>query len=572
VAVLFAAVTSVFVFAGTRVGEIFSERESLAAYSVDVAGSIAGVLVISLMSLLETPPPVWFAVAGIPLAILSRRPRAWIALAAVLVLSFVSVRGARFSPYYRIDIDRATQITGSPMRLSVNRDFHQYMHDLSARRLANPDLPPLTRQRLVAAEQMYRLPYFLSPQRDGALVVGAGTGNDAAAALRQGFHHVTAVEIDPRIAVIGRDMHPEQPYSDPRVRLIVNDARAFFERPRKEQKFNVVSFGLLDSHAMFSAMSSLRLDNYVYTRNAVAAAWSEVTDPGLLCISFASGNNAWMSDRLYAIVKEATGTEPVVIPHGLQNGRFYIAAKGFDVRAALTRYGIRTVSPGPQANTIRIPTDDWPYLYLKPGAIPYSYIAVLILILSTAVISVRLVFRGDGGSSFDAALFFMGAAFLLIETRGVTTLSLLFGSTWIVNSAVFTGILALAWLANEFVRRHPDIDVKWAMIALFAVLAVNFFVGPGLLLRLPLILRWLLGGVVNALPVGLAGIAFSALLRRSPNADIALGSNLLGAVVGGCAEYLSIVVGLRALVLLAVVFYLAAFLRIQARLAPAAAK
>jgi len=52
------------------------------------------------------------------------------------------------------------------------------------------------------------------------------------------------------------------------------------------------------------------------------------------------------------------------------------------------------------------------------------------------------------GSGFDPVLFLMGAAFLLIETRGVTDLSLLFGSTWIVNSSVFAGVLVMALAAS----------------------------------------------------------------------------------------------------------------------------
>jgi hypothetical protein len=69
-----------------------------------------------------------------------------------------------------------------------------------------------------------------------------------------------------------------------------------------------------------------------------------------------------------------------------------------------------------------------------------------------------------------------------------------------------------------------------------------------------------LGGVVNALPVGFAGIIVSTLLARSANATASLASNLLGSVVGGCLEYLSMLAGLRALALVALAIYLGAFL------------
>ena len=57
------------------------------------------------------------------------------------------------------------------------------------------------------------------------LIVGAGSGNDAAGALRNGVEDVVAVEIDPAIIDFGRQYHPEQPYDDPRVRVVNDDAR-----------------------------------------------------------------------------------------------------------------------------------------------------------------------------------------------------------------------------------------------------------------------------------------------------------------------------------------------------------
>src|SRR5205085_9790436 len=107
----------------------------------------------------------------------------------------------------------------------------------------------------------YDLPFHIPIQKRRALIVGAGTGNDVAAALRNGFADVVSVDIDPTIMNVGRALHPERPYSDPRTHPVVNDARAWFEQHRGET-FDVIDFGLLDSHAMFSSMASLRLDNY----------------------------------------------------------------------------------------------------------------------------------------------------------------------------------------------------------------------------------------------------------------------------------------------------------------------
>jgi len=557
---LFAAVVVVFLFAGTRVGEIFAGSEALDAYSIDLAGSFAGVVAMAIVSSAQTPPPVWFALGGIPLAWVSRRWTSWVALAALLVFTTLSIRGAIFSPYYRIDLDRATDVTGTPIRLSVNRDFHQYVHDFSSKRLNEPALPPDVRASLRSAELTYRLPFALAPHYNSALVVGAGTGNDVAAALRQGFKQVVSVDIDPRIIEIGKELHPERPYDDPRTIPVVNDARAYFERT--DQQFDVVDFGLLDSHAVFSAMSSLRLDNYVYTVEAMRSAWRHVRTPGLMSVSFSIAEREWLSDRLYKIVREATGVDPVIVPHAIQRGRFFIVTKGIDPRELAVRARLRTLPPPPDTERVEAATDDWPFLYLHPGEIPVGYIAMIAAILVIGVAGTRVAFGAEmfRGQAFNPLLFVMGAAFLLIETRSVTDLSLLFGSTWIVNAAVFAGVLAVVFAANALVRRGRALNISLIFGLLFASLLLNYFFRPDQLLTLPFALRSILAPLLAALPIGFAGIIFSTVFAQSHNPSAALGSNLLGAVVGGCLEFLSMATGLRALTLLALVFYLLALL------------
>jgi hypothetical protein len=564
---LFALVVAVFVCAGAPVGAIFARIDSLEAYAADLAGSAAGVLAMTLLSAARTPPWIWFILGGIPFILLSRKWWSVLSLAMVVVLAWNSGRDALFSPYYRIDIFRNNRVAGGPMQLSVNRDFHQYMLDLSPARIADPALDQGTRRRLAHADRAYRLPFEITQRRDRALVLGAGTGNDVAAALKSGFRRVVAVDIDPVIIATGRRLHPEKPYSDPRVHAVVNDARAYLEQNRDEP-FDVVCFGLLDSHAMFSAMATLRLDNYVYTVEGLRQAWERVRPGGgVLSVSFSVGEREWLSDRLRRVIFEATGQVPTVIFHGVQGGRSFIVSKNAAVAIPTQP------SPGagaffpiqqlPARDTdIRSSTDDWPFLYLKPDTVPWGYLSVLLGVSVFSLLATRAVFGGAGGGSslVSLAMFFMGAAFLLVETRGVTTLSLLFGSTWLVNSAVFFGILITVWLANEFVKRRPPRRLEPYFLFLGLALLLNYAVPLASLLQMPLLARWILGGVLNALPVGAAGVVFSSLLRRADAPDRALGANLLGAVFGGCLEYVSIVTGLRALTLLALVLYLVALL------------
>ena len=155
-------------------------------------------------------------------------------------------------------------------------------------------------------------------------------------------------------------------------------------------------------------------------------------------------------------------------------------------------------------------------------------------------------------------MLFMGAGFMLIETKSVVHMALLFGSTWVVNAVVFSGVLVMALLANEVVARvRPRRLAPW-FVGLLVSVVLLWAVPLAALNRFGLLERGVLGGVLNGLPVGFAGVIVSMRLARAPDSSAALGSNLLGSVLGGCLEYLSMRVGLQALVVLALALYLVA--------------
>jgi hypothetical protein len=555
---LFWLVTLIFVLASAPIGWLFSRLPPLTAYSADLAGSILGIVAMTALAAFGTSPPIWMAVAVIPFAWLSRRPLAIAAGAIAVVLAALSIRGALYSPYNRIDLTpnriwHTDGLDANDWNVMVNRDFHQEILDLSARTVEAA--PPDSQRR--AMQSIYELPFRVQDHGTSALVVGAGTGNDVAAALRLGFRRVVSVEIDPRILRLGVALHPERPYSREGVIRVANDARAYFEQNPNE-RFDVVCYGLLDSHAMFSAMSTLRLDNYVYTVEGIRAGWSHVAPDGSLAISFASNAGPWMVARLVGLIHEATGIAPLVVPHRVSPGMSYLVGRHLDA-SRIPPFFTRVLRMREQAR-IRIPTDDWPFLYIRPGTFPFAYVVILVLIVLTAFFGIRRIYGADVAKRFDLALFLMGAGFMLWETRMVTELSLLFGSTWIVNSSVFFAILVMALAANLWVSRRPQRRIgRWYLPLAFSIL-VAWAVGAGGLNRLPLWERWVIGGLFHALPVAFAGIIFSSLLRRSENPSAALGSNLLGAVCGGALEYLSLLIGLRALALLALALYAGSFL------------
>lgn len=278
---LFWGVAGSFVLAGVSVGHYFGQLRTLKAYGLDLLGSLLGVLIFTGVTSLGTSPPVWFLVAGLPFLYLSPRLINALCFAGLLFTTWTSVDGALFSLYNRIDL--VSQARGDVL-LNVNHDFHQYIHDLSPERLASIT-DEQARRTAEGTRIVYDIPYVAGGQPRRVLVVGAGTGNDVQAALRNGAENTTAVDIDGTILKLGEVLHPEEPYSDPSVRLVTNDGRAFLEQYDGES-FDVVSFGFLDSHALFSAMSSLRLENYVYTEEGLAAAWRNVSEGGVLAVTF----------------------------------------------------------------------------------------------------------------------------------------------------------------------------------------------------------------------------------------------------------------------------------------------
>lgn len=553
--ILFGLTAAVFVCAGSVVGDLFGRTEALHAYSADLVGSLLGILAVTALSALSTPPPVWLFVSCVPLLWLSPRKSTYGSLIGVVLFGWLSVQGAIFSPYYRIDL---TPLAGGEWVLDVNRDVHQRVANVTDARLADASLPPEEHARLAGVRRMYDFPFQRGTPKRRALIVGAGTGNDVAAALRNGFEHVTAVEIDPMILRLGRRLHPEHPYADPRVTAVNEDARTYFERSRDE-KFDVVCFGLLDSHAMFSSMSTLRLDNYVYTVESFRSAWNHVAPGGVMTINFGLMRFRFIADRIMTNLQAATGQKPRMFDVTENLSKMFIVSKG-EPRAlpVATRSDWIPVRPS---------TDDWPFLYIRPATFPTGYVAVLSAIALLTIVSCALVFGPTifTTARMDAPMFFLGAAFLLIETRGVTDISLLFGSTWIVNAAVFAGVLLVALTANAIVRRFPPRNPEWLFVPLFAALAVSYVVRPALLLRMPMFASGVAGALINAVPVGLAGILFSTLLARSGDPAASLGSNLIGAITGGMLEYLSTFYGLRLLTILAAVLYGAVFVLMMRR-------
>ena len=543
---LFLGVAAVMALVGEGVARTFRRFSPLEAYRLDILGSLAGIITFSALAFLEAPPFVWGVVVAAALFLLIDRRRAlWQAPALAAMLTLLGLESAvptdSWSPYYKI---RLNPHPSGAVTLLVNGIPHQTI-DLAQRRL---DQVPI-----------YGLPYqHRKAMPASVLIVGAGTGDDVAIALRLGARHVDAVEIDPRIHDIGVQRNPDRAFQDARVTSYVNDGRAFLEQTTR--RYDLILFALPDSLTLVAGQSSLRLESYLFTAEAMQAARAHLTPDG----AFGEYNyyrEPWLVDRLAGTLQQVYGHPPCLDSTG-QVGRLALLMASPN-QAALqcpTLWRPAAATPAPA-------TDDYPFLYLQQRTIPGFYLLTLALILGAALLLIRL---GAGalrpmGRYLD--LFLMGAAFLLLETKNVVQFALLFGTTWFVNSLVFVGILVAVYLAIEVARRI-ELGPPWRLYAaLLAALTVAWLVPPDLLLGLTVVPRFIVAIVVAFAPVFLANLLFASRFRDVAASNLAFATNLLGAMLGGVLEYASLVTGYRALLIVIALLYAGAFMlqRFQSR-------
>ncbi len=208
-----------------------------------------------------------------------------------------------WSPYYRItgwdrdgrQISLHPEDGDTPWFLSVDGIPHQAM--VASEEAAQSDLH----------RQVYE--WFPGRTFDQTLIVGAGTGTDTSLALAKGAGHVAAVEIDPQLAQIGQQFHPEHVYDDPRVTLTVNDGRAFLRST--DQKYDLIVFALTDSLTLVSSTGSLRLESFIFTEQALAAARDHLAPDGVF-VMYNIYREPWLVTKLGQTMEDVFGHSPLV--------------------------------------------------------------------------------------------------------------------------------------------------------------------------------------------------------------------------------------------------------------------
>jgi spermidine synthase len=591
VAVFFVLIALMFVGLGQVLGRAFDAYPNrVMGYTLNIGGSLVGIAAFSLISLVRAPPVVWFFISCAGIAYLLRQVggltwfRGSVMVALLVAVALPTAYRARqghqtfWSPYYHVEYD------ASNFGIIVNNVGHQQMVPFAA------------------GGSSYSLIHLLERGASGrpfqdVLIIGAGSGNDIDHALRYGVGRIDAVEIDPVIQSIGIDSNPDRPYADQRVVRRLDDGRHFLRTTGR--KYDLVVYALVDSLILHSGYANIRLESYLFTEQALADIKQTLKPRGIF-VTYNYFRQGWVVERVAAMAESVFGCKPIVLslpyretlPSSSQAGftmiisgcnqqiagafaahkTFWlntVPAKNQDVDGfavqpetmpAAERKHWQQIAPTTiihETGSPRFATDDWPFLYLHDKLIPDLSIRSMIVlgVLGMAMVYLFLP-KGQGRMGIDGRMFFLGAAFMLLETKAVVQLALLFGSTWVVNSLVFFTVLILILLANLYVLKAPPTRLTWQYTGLLALLAAAIVIPFDVFLSGGIFWRYAVPCALALGPMFFAGVIFARSFRDSADPDMAFGSNIAGSVVGGLSESFSMLLGFRYLLLLAIAFYL----------------
>ena len=571
------------------------------AYTLNILGSVAGVVLFAACSWWQLTPFWWFlpVVLGLGYLLLirglMRRPiaRLTVLVPLVSVLGVAALTSGPYarrggiqgehlwSPYYRIDYDYP------PFRvITVNLIGHQQAVSRNDKR---------------SAGLAYALPHLLNRDSGGrafddVLIIGAGTGNDVSRALQWGARHIDAVEIDPVILELGKKDHPDHPYQDTRITVHLDDGRNFLRST--DQKYNLIVYALVDSLVLHSSYSNIRLESYLFTRQAFDDVRRHLKPDGVFVV-YNFFRQGWIVGRLTKGLAEIFGADPLVMtlpyhaavePDTNWGFTMFLAGDIERVRSAFAQhrqYWLRKgLAPGPsspngfkqrpapeeqngwerfglakvfRSPSLRTATDDWPFLYLRQPMIPDLSKRGMAIMGGLAILLLTLLrpTRPAQGklSAFDGVMFFLGAGFMLVETKAVVHMALLFGSTWMVNTIVFVAVLLMILAANLLVLTLKPRSLGPYYAGLLGTLALNCLIPLDFFLGIQRTLQVASSCLLVFAPIFFAGVIFAVSFGRSAEADRGFGANIAGAMFGGLTEYSSMLIGFQYLLLVAVVFY-----------------
>ena len=565
ISVIFLFNAVAFIPLGHLVARLMLNTDPLKAYSYDLLGAIAGICLFTILSFLWTGPTIWLVISFSILIFFQFNLKLNIKFSCItfviLILSLNIFNDTSkmdlHSPYQNVSV-KFNNDQLKPITVQSNNIWLQTPIDLSNK---------INQEKNSTWHKFYIIP-FTSTNYDfkDILIVGSGTGNDVATAIRYSEGNIDAVEIDPLVANLGEKFHPENPYNNPRVNLIINDARNFIKEIDK--KYDLIVYSVLDSHANLSSKGGVRLDSYVYTVESFYEAKKKLNENGVMFLSFAVSTEQ-MGNKIFKMLKMNFDKEPKILTRTYETDdknfiegiySFVVSNKDLSLNLSKSNFVETNVFKDKKFyEDVDVSTDDWPFFYMSYRIYPVSYVVLISVIFLISWFFLKNLTKMSL-SKFSYPSFFLGVGFMLMETKGITELAKIYGSTWFVVSIVITAILSMAYLANLFIIKGIKISINQiyfflilSLLISYSVTFVNFYNYPILLLKfiIPIVLTF---------PVFFSGLAFSRELVRYGSTANALSCNILGAIVGGLLEYNSMYFGFKFLYLLAIFFYFMAYL------------
>ena len=399
-----------FVPLGQLASYLMSRKPKLDSYNQNLIGSLLALLLVTILMFSWSRPMVWFGFIAVSVAIFFHKQASQSLITvfcSCLLLCAVAVpqRLAQidvYSPYQLVSV------VLDPFTTTIYSNSNWLQHIL--------DLSPFNVKRSLDLQQWapyYEMPYLFKPKPLDVLIVGAGSGNDAASAVRHGAKNIDAVEIDPAIVEIGKAMHPEVPYWEPSVHVTINDGRNFIKYTNK--KYDLIVYGLLDSQHSLSASGGITTDSYIYTAEACKEARARLKPGGLICMTVCIF--PLLEGKVYNMLKNAFDGKPPVVYHTkYDSGHCFIA--GDEIPEPTSTPAFREITAECAANAIlaEMPTDDWPF-FLDVQ----THLSLLFRKLSRRSFRSFHLIRAQTDSvdqyTNPQPLLFLGAGFMLIETK-----------------------------------------------------------------------------------------------------------------------------------------------------------
>jgi len=563
---------SIMVTLGSVLGaRLQSAPDALKGYSSDISGSLVGALLFGALGFFALPPFYWVCllIALILIDPSTRNVRSLAFLSVALLALGVGYSSEKFSetywtPYQKLGFSRA--FANGEWIVETNNSGYQQIQDNSAAAMQLD--PQLASFRGI---NQYDIPSRLYTGAQNIVILGAGTGNDVAGALRNTSGRITAVEVDRKILELGNKYHPEKPYESPRLNIVVDDARAAIQS-FAPKSVDLLILGLLDSHTTPN-LSAARLDNFVYTTQSFERMRTILKDDGVFVLIF-NPQRPYIAARLQNGMASAfkLPIKTVDIPGSTAGwgGMMFITGDPQRIESSLRQnpdlaaFLEHNAITEPPDKSVRPTTDSWPYLYVEKRSIPALFwmLGGGILVL-WIISSIELTGRVRGPNIFrrdDLHFLSLGAGFSLVQTFSIYKESVLFGATWIVTTIVVAGTLLMILVANWLVPRIAHISSRLVSLLLITVCIIGALLPPEIFLEMPMAYRITSAALVSGLPMLLSGIIFARSFATATNRGGVLGVNLFGALIGGLLQYSTFLTGIPFVMILGTLFYVVASL------------